>query len=84
MDRQLRQNARANRLYLRLNTEKNGQLDMDTIVALILLAVTIEVWFPVATIWGIIKLIFTFSISAGWEAFKSVPLWIWSFVNNLL
>lgn len=56
---------------------------MLTVAALLLLLVTFEIWLPLAFIFAAIKLVTSFSIGAAWQAFKSVPLWIWDFVHNL-
>ena len=53
------------------------------IISLIILLVTIQIWGPIATLYGIFKLLFTLSISAAWEAWKSVPGWIWDFVHSV-
>lgn len=53
------------------------------IFAIIVLIITIELWFPLALLFGSLKLILTLSLSAAWVAFKSVPIWIWDFVHNL-
>lgn len=53
------------------------------IFAIIILIITIELWFPIALIFGFLKFLLTLSFSAGWVAFKSVPIWIWDFVHNL-
>lgn len=56
---------------------------MDTLIALIVVVLSIEIWLPLAAIFGFLKFIVTFSVAEGWFAFKSVPLWIWDFVHNL-
>ena len=53
------------------------------ILAIIVLIITSQFWIPLAFLLGILKLIFTFSFSAAWIAFKSVPIWIWDFVHEL-
>ena len=53
-----------------------------TILAVIVLILTFELWVPLAFIFSVIKLVATFSLSAAWEAFKSVPIWIWDFVHS--
>ena len=55
-----------------------------TILAWIVLILAAEAWVPLAFIFGAIKLATTFSLSAAWEAFKSVPIWIWDFVHSAL
>ncbi len=55
--------------------------DILTIIAMILL---FEIWLPLAFIFGFIKLVTSFSLVAAWEAFKSVPVWIWDFINSAL
>ena len=54
-----------------------------TILAVIVLILTFELWVPLAFIFGVIKLVTAFSLSAAWEAFKSVPIWIWDFVHSV-
>ena len=56
---------------------------MDTILALIVVVLSVEIWLPLAVIFGFLKFVVTFSITEGWIAFKSVPLWIWDFVHGL-
>lgn len=51
-------------------------------LAIIVLILAVELWVPLAFIFGIIKLVTTVSLSAAWEAFKSVPIWIWDFVHS--
>lgn len=53
-------------------------------LAVIVLILAFELWLPLAFIFGAIKLVATFSPSAAWEAFKSVPIWIWEFVHSAL
>lgn len=55
-----------------------------TVLAVIVLILTFELWVPLAFIFGAIKLVATFSLSAAWEAFKSVPIWVWDFVHSAL
>ena len=55
--------------------------DIVSIIALIFL---LEIWLPLAFIFALIKLVTTFSLVAAWEAFKSVPVWIWDFINAAL
>lgn len=55
--------------------------DIISIIALILL---FEIWLPLAFIFGLIKLATSFSLGAAWEAFKSVPVWIWDFINTAI
>lgn len=55
-----------------------------TILAVIVLILAFEAWVPLAFIFGTIKLVTTFSLSAAWEAFKSVPVWIWDVVHKAL
>lgn len=53
-------------------------------LAVIVLILAFELWVPLAFIFGAIKLVATFSLSAAWEASKSVPIWIWDFVHSAL
>lgn len=53
-------------------------------LAIIVLVLAFEVWLPLAFIFGTIKLLVTFSLSAAWEAFKSVPIWIWEYVHSTM
>ena len=53
---------------------------ITAILALIALILTSALWLPLAFIFSLIKLVTTFSLSAAWSAFKSVPIWIWVFV----
>lgn len=55
-----------------------------TIAAIVVLLVTMELWVPLAFLFGVIKLFATLSISEAWEAWKSVPIWIWDFVHSSL
>jgi hypothetical protein len=52
---------------------------MATVLAVIVVVLTFELWVPLAFIFSAIKLLATFSLSAAWNAFKSVPVWIWDF-----
>ena len=56
---------------------------MDTIIAIIIMVLAVELWLPLAAIFGLLKFAFTFSVTESWIAFKSVPLWIWDFVHGL-
>ena len=53
-------------------------------VAVVILVLSIELWLPLAFLFGGIKLLATFSIIAAWEAFRSVPTWIWDFILGTL
>jgi hypothetical protein len=53
------------------------------ILAIIVLIITSQLWIPLAFLLGFLKLIFTFSLSAAWIAFKSLPILIWDFVHEL-
>lgn len=55
---------------------------MATFLAVVVLMLTAELWMPLAVIFGVIKLLATFSISAAWEATKSVPIWVWDFAQS--
>lgn len=55
-----------------------------TILSLLALAFTILLWIPAAGILGGLELVTTFSLSAAWEEFKSVPILIWDFVHYLI
>lgn len=55
-----------------------------TILAVIFLMASSEVWVPLAFLFAVIKLVTTFSLTAAWEAFKSVPIWIWDFIHAAL
>jgi hypothetical protein len=57
---------------------------MAFIIALAISVITVELWLPIAGLFGVIKLIVTFSISQGWEAFKSVPMWVWDTSYSLI
>jgi hypothetical protein len=57
---------------------------MATFLAVVLLVMTIELWLPLAFIFGAIKLMTSFSLAESWLAFKGVPLWIWDFVHSAL
>lgn len=54
-----------------------------TIVAVFIMIFTAELWLPLAFFFGLLKLITTFSISAAWDAAKSVPAWVWDFAISL-
>lgn len=57
---------------------------MDTALAIVVLILSFELWLPLAFLFGIIRLVTALSINAAWEAFKSVPIWIWDFVHAAL
>ena len=57
---------------------------MTFIVAVIIIVITIELWLPIAGLFGLIKFIVSFSISQAWEAFKAVPIWVWDMSYSLL
>lgn len=57
---------------------------METIVAIIVLILSSELWIPLAILFGFLKLIFSFSLIAAWDSGVSVPIWIWDFVHNLI
>jgi hypothetical protein len=57
---------------------------MAPFLAVVLLVMTIELWLPLAFIFGAIKLVISFSLGEAWLAFKGVPLWIWDFVQAAL
>lgn len=56
---------------------------LETILAVLVLVLTVELWFPIALVFGFLKLVTSFSIFLAWDAFKSVPMWIWDFVHSL-
>ena len=56
---------------------------VETILAVALLILASELWIPLAFCFGVIKFLFTFSLSAAWVAAKSVPFWIWGFAHDL-
>jgi len=45
---------------------------MAFIIAVVVIVITVKLWLTVAGLFGLIKLIVTFSISQAWEAFKDV------------
>lgn len=55
-----------------------------TVVAVVVLILALELWIPLAFIFGAVKLVTTLSLSAAWEAMKSVPTWIWDFIHTAL
>ena len=55
-----------------------------TIVCVLVIILTSELWVPLAFVFGAIKLVTTFSLAAAWAALKSVPIWIWDFTNSAL
>jgi hypothetical protein len=57
---------------------------MVFMAAIVIIVLTVEMWLPIAAIMGILKLIVTFSLSQGWEAFKAVPFWVWDTTYSIL
>ena len=57
---------------------------MAFIIAVVIIVITVELWLPIAGLFGLIKLIVTFSISQAWEAFKAVPVWVWDTSYSIL
>lgn len=57
---------------------------MAFIIALAISVITVELWLPIAGLFGVVKLIVTFSISQAWEAFKAVPIWVWDTSYSLI
>jgi hypothetical protein len=57
---------------------------MVFLAAIIIIVLTVEMWLPIAVIMGILKLIFTLSLSLAWEAFKAVPIWVWDTTYSVL
>lgn len=55
-----------------------------TAVSVIVLIIASELWVPLSFLFGAITLATTLSLSATWEAMKSVPFWIWDFVHTSL
>ncbi|WP_370285095.1 hypothetical protein [Pseudooceanicola nanhaiensis] len=55
-----------------------------TVFAFLVVLLTCELWIPLAFLFGAIELVTTFSIGAAWDAFASVPVWIWDFVLGAL
>jgi hypothetical protein len=55
----------------------------ETIIAVIVLILTVELWLPLAFVFGFIKLVTSFSLAMAWIAMKSVPIWIWDFVHSV-
>ena len=62
---------------------KRGQSVVATIIGVLVLILSAELWGPLAFIFAVIKLVATFSFIVAWEAFKSVPIWIWDFTLSL-
>jgi hypothetical protein len=50
---------------------------MITAFAIFVILASFEIWLPVAGLFFLLKLVTSFSLSAAWEAFVSVPMWIW-------
>jgi hypothetical protein len=57
---------------------------LATVAAVAVLILALELWVPLAFLFGAIKLVATLSLSAAWGATKSVPIWIWDFIHASL
>jgi hypothetical protein len=57
---------------------------MATALAVIVMVLTVQLWVALAFVFGAVKFLATFSLSAAWAAFKSVPVWIWDFTYTTL
>ena len=56
---------------------------LETLLAIFLLIIASELWVPLAFLLALFKLIFSLSLSAAWDEFASVPIWIWEFAHSL-